>query len=317
MRTVTESDGSQSGMRYLVGYVPDDSGTDALALARLLGGPTAAVTVCSVVPQTRLGGDAAHGGPGYEQMIGERVEEAQRATGGMVADADFRVHFAPSAAVGLLEVAEQVDASMIVLGSSRSGAFGRYVIGSVAGALQHASPVPLAFAPEGFAETATETVTRISCGYHHTAEAPPALDTAVTLCRAYQVPLRLLTFAFPEYPYLRGLSVMASPHEERHENIREAEDKLAQVAATVPDDVRVDIHVANGGNVGQAVAQPGWQAGELLVLGSARLGPLSRVFLGSTALKILRTCPTPVVAVARGAALQAGPSNETHPQAGE
>ena len=42
--------------------------------------------------------------------------------------------------------------------------------------------------------------------------------------------------------------------------------------------------------------------GDLLVVGSSRHGPLARVFLGSTATKIVRASPVPVVVVPRGSA---------------
>lgn len=44
----------------------------------------------------------------------------------------------------------------------------------------------------------------------------------------------------------------------------------------------------------------GWSDGDLLVVGSSRLGPIARVFLGSTATRILRAAPVPVVVVPRG-----------------
>jgi nucleotide-binding universal stress UspA family protein len=48
------------------------------------------------------------------------------------------------------------------------------------------------------------------------------------------------------------------------------------------------------------VAAAGWSDGDLLVVGSSRLGPLARVFLGSTATRIVRAAPVPVVVVPRG-----------------
>lgn len=296
------------GLRQLVAFLPDGSGADALALARLLDGPPDAgeITVCTVVPQTRMGGDAGHGEPGYGRLVADRVEAAQRAAAEDFAFARLTIRLAPSAATGLLEMADEIDASLMVLGSSRSGAFGRYVVGSVAGALQHASPVPLALAPEGFAVQAPERLSRVSCGYHDTVESQAALDTAVALCRVHQVPLRLVTFLFPEYPALRNLPALVALEEGTQQAVEPAQKRLADVAASVPDDVAVETLVAAGGNIGQAMASPAWWDGEVLVLGSARLGPLSRVFLGSTSLKLLRTCPAPVVAVPRGAALEVG-----------
>ena len=39
----------------------------------------------------------------------------------------------------------------------------------------------------------------------------------------------------------------------------------------------------------------------MLVVGSSRLGPVARVFLGSNSTKIMRSSPVPVVVITRGA----------------
>src|ERR687891_707816 len=44
-----------------------------------------------------------------------------------------------------------------------------------------------------------------------------------------------------------------------------------------------------------------WEEGEVLVVGSSRLGPVARVFLGSNSTKILRSSPVPVVVIPHGA----------------
>ena len=44
-----------------------------------------------------------------------------------------------------------------------------------------------------------------------------------------------------------------------------------------------------------------WEDGEVLVVGSSRLGPVARVFLGSNATKIIRSSPVPVLVIPRGA----------------
>jgi nucleotide-binding universal stress UspA family protein len=43
-----------------------------------------------------------------------------------------------------------------------------------------------------------------------------------------------------------------------------------------------------------------WEEGELLVLGSSKLGPLMRVFLGSNARKIVHNAPVPCLILPRG-----------------
>ena len=62
--------------------------------------------------------------------------------------------------------------------------------------------------------------------------------------------------------------------------------------------------------VGRRALRDDPQDGDLLVLGSTRLGPVASVFLGSTSLKLLRACPVPVVAVPRPPAPPETPTME-------
>ncbi len=53
----------------------------------------------------------------------------------------------------------------------------------------------------------------------------------------------------------------------------------------------------------EALEDVAWGAGDVLVVGSSRTGPLARVFLGSRAAKIVRHAPVPVIVVPRAAAV--------------
>jgi hypothetical protein len=52
----------------------------------------------------------------------------------------------------------------------------------------------------------------------------------------------------------------------------------------------------------EAVDDIAWSDGDILLVGSSSLKPVSRVFLGSRATKIVRHSPVPVVVVPRGRA---------------
>lgn len=289
----------------LVGFVPDDSGADAVALGRMLATDSGAqLSVCTVVPQTAAGGDTEFDSPGYGALVADKLRPAYEQVKADLApvEATCSVRLARSVAEGLLDYAVEIGATMIVLGSARSGVSGRYAVGSLAGLLQHSSHVPLAFAPEGFAQAGVGTIQRVVCGYNESVDSPQALQAAADLSRAHQVPLQLVTFVFPEYPHLRHVPGLGSLDDDPVKRSAEAEQLLAEVAGSLPDDVRVETHVRSGGNIAQAVARAEWRDGDLMVLGSASMGPLARVFLGSTALKLLRCCPVPVIAVPRSEA---------------
>lgn len=292
-----------SGSHCVVGYVPEAGGEDAVALGRMLsGGADGRLTVCTVIANTATGGDAAFGGTGYGDLMAQKLKPYFDQVQADIApvEATCTVRLAPSVATGLMDYSTEIDATVLAMGSARTSVSGRYAIGSVAGLLQHSSPLPLAFAPAGFAQSGVQRVERIVCGYNESPDSAQALAAAIALSREHGVPLHLVYFVFPEHPGLRGLTGRATSSEsEISEHSERAKRLLAQVAADLPDDLSVKTFVRGGGNIAQAVARAKWHDGDVLVLGSAPMGPLARVFLGSTALKLIRCCPVPVLAVPR------------------
>ena len=60
------------------------------------------------------------------------------------------MHGHRSSGVGLIELAEAVDADLIVIGGAPGSANGRFLIGSTADQLLHGSHVPVALATTGY-----------------------------------------------------------------------------------------------------------------------------------------------------------------------
>jgi len=81
----------------------------------------------------------------------------------------------------------------------------------------------------------------------------------------------------------------------------QAEEAQNRALATLPEDVPVEANVISGRNWEEALDSLPWEEGEVLVVGSSRLGPVKRVFLGSNSTKIVRSSPVPVVLIPRGA----------------
>lgn len=109
-------------------------------------------------------------------------------------------------------------------------------------------------------------------------DSPQALAAAIELCRTHGAPLQLVTFVFPDYPLIRHLPGLGSAGFEAGTPSETARRDLDVVAATVPDDIQVQTFVRTGGNIAQAVARAEWHDGDLLVLGSAPMGRIARVF---------------------------------------
>ncbi|SFT34378.1 Nucleotide-binding universal stress protein, UspA family [Geodermatophilus amargosae] len=193
---------------------------------------------------------------------------------------------ASSVPAGLVTVVEQVGGTLLVLG--REGAVPEHLL--------HSSPVPLALAAR--AGSPGQRVTRLTCTWAGTERSRAALAWARRTAVAWDVPLRLVTFAPERDPMLPSETGLHVEREVSTAWARQAQGELERVAADLPGPP--DRVVARGSGWPGAVSAAGWADGDLLVVGSSRLGPLARVFLGSTATRILRAAPVPVVVVPRG-----------------
>jgi nucleotide-binding universal stress UspA family protein len=59
------------------------------------------------------------------------------------------------------------------------------------------------------------------------------------------------------------------------------------------------VEVAHGRTIEEAIDDLEWEDGEVLIVGSSRLGERNKLFIGSTANKVLRALPVPMVVVPR------------------
>jgi len=79
-----------------------------------------------------------------------------------------------------------------------------------------------------------------------------------------------------------------------------------------------DVVVAQGRGVEEAVDRLDWEDGEVLLIGSSRLARNRSIFLGSTANRILRALPVPMIVVPSDYELKTrthSPSNDTSREA--
>jgi nucleotide-binding universal stress UspA family protein len=117
----------------------------------------------------------------------------------------------------------------------------------------------------------------------------------------HAVPLRLTTIVIRDrqmYPSQVGYGAERLVVEQWRAQAREAQEKAL---ATLPNDVSVEADILDGRNWEDALDSLPWEDGEMLVVGSSRLGPVAKVFLGSSATKIIRSSPVPVLVVPRSA----------------
>jgi nucleotide-binding universal stress UspA family protein len=297
-------------MNYLVGLTADRGGRDALALGRMLARTgDVTLTVCIVLPEVWGHPSLARVDAEYASFLASYAEDTIAEAREFVGDgvrAEYVTTSARTATEGLVTTATQTDADLVVLGSARHGPFGRFAVGSVTNEMLHTAPVPVALTPRGYSPSSDARLRRITCAFAGSTRSRTAFDAAVQLSRRHGLPLRLTTLVVRDrqmYPSQVGYSAERLVAEQWRAQAEEAQNRAL---STLPDDVPVEAGVVSGRNWEEALDSLPWEEGELLVVGSSRLGPVRRVFLGSNSTKIVRSSPVPVVVIPRGADVHLG-----------
>lgn len=277
----------------------DDDAPLALAhaLARLTGAPLALV--------------ASYGfGTAPPDMAPEWLAAVHRQAGLALAplaatcaeDLDVSTHIRPgtSAARALHEVAIELEASAIVVGSSHRGRVGRVLAGSVTTDLLHGAPCPVVVAPRDYMEPA-EGFQRIGVGFIDSPEGHAALSMACELARASDASVAVFNVMEPiEWSpalLVDGWSVDRVFNAEREERVRSTS---ATARRLLPEALTSTVEVPTGD---PATILAGTSAGlDLLVCGSRGYGPFRSVILGSVSRELARSAACPLLVVPRASA---------------
>lgn len=206
------------------------------------------------------------------------------------------IRAAESEAEGILAAAAETGAELIIV-APRTHLLGRS-LGSVASALLHSSPVPVLLAtrrhgdPDGDHQWAGAARVTAFLGTREGAEAVAA--TAARLAQRRHVPLRIVSLVSLAEQGSASVHDAGGPGpEDRVALVREVIEDIAGRAA-----LSCEVLVLPGQDIDDAIATVPWQRDDLALLGSSRLGG-HRLFLGSTAYKVVRSAPVPVVVVPR------------------
>ena len=78
-----------------------------------------------------------------------------------------------------------------------------------------------------------------------------------------------------------------------------ADEVLLAARRELPDYLDATATAATGATVEEAVPRLDWHDGEVVLVGSSRLAAPRHLFLGSTAAKMLRELPVPMIVVPR------------------
>lgn len=212
------------------------------------------------------------------------IVQAQIPEGARPVTARTHAWRSPSVVTGLLEAVTELGAAMIAIGVGAGK--GRLSVGPVADALLHSCPVPVALSP------------RRSKGK----SAPDHIYAAVgTRVGAHQVVREALEVATRTGLPLSVVSFFTGDDAPRETEVVDSvrsrvESTVREVVGPTPE---VPIEVACGKSLKKAVATVDWHPGGVLLIGSSRLAQGKQLFLGTTAARLLRHLPIPMVVVPR------------------
>jgi nucleotide-binding universal stress UspA family protein len=294
-------------MTILIGLAPNERGAAAVHLGSMLARSVSDdVVVVTIVPTpwppNPYGADTE-----YLALQEEAAHEAlavARTRLGPDLSVELVSHPARSVSSGLLDVARDRSATVVALGSSSAGLFGRVSLGGVAERILHSADIPVTLAPRGFdTGTTNARISRITVAFGRADKDSDLLVTAAARAAAIGATLRVACFA------VRPLTAVAGSIEPSAENL-----VVGEWVTALEGDIRralradggaagreVDIVVGKGGTWADALADVPWGTGEVLAVGTSS-SAVSRFFLGSHASKIVRNAPVPVFLMPRSVA---------------
>ena len=278
----------------VVGVDGTGSGLDAVALAARLAQATGdPLIVACVYPEGRpSSASAAVRGPAAQAL------EAAEALAEEAA-AEYRTVPSSSPARGLAELAEEEDAAMVVVGSHRSGAFGRVASGSTAERLLHGSGCPVAVAPRGYRQRVTDKLRRVGVAFVDTPDGHEAVRYAADLAARSGLPLTLFSVVGVHINWFVPEAVRPEEETVPIEVRKDYQEALDRALAGLPEGVQASGELLYG-EVVDELSMVGERGVDLLVCGSRGYGPVRRVLLGTVSAALVRQASVPVLVVPRG-----------------
>src|SRR6516225_1358561 len=249
----------------LVGVDGEEGGRDAIALARTLFAEGGELTFGYVLR------DAPHGPRGWadpsvpaERGRAAEMLERTRTETGMAAY--IRWHAASSVGRGLHELAETIEADLIVVGSTRRGLYGLARLTDDTRAALNGAPC------------------EIGVGYDGSPESERALAVARVL--AAETGAKLSAFEAVSLP----AHFVALERARVNDIVRQARERIGMMGDVEP-------HAAYGDPVVELTIYSA--SLDLLVIGSRGYGPLGRLLYGATAQHLARRARCPLLVLTR------------------
>jgi len=265
----------------IVGYEGSERSNDALALGEALAAADDAhVVVACVHPLQPL--TSAIGEAGFDREVragAQRTAERARKLLARADEAEFTAVLGVSPADGLAGLAVQRGASAVLVGSSKRGAIGRVLCGTLAERLVRAARCAVGVAPAEYARAPRTALSRFGAAFDGSQQGEEALHLAERLAARFRRRLRVIAVAGSEDPdeplaALLKEAIVATPVSVHAEGVLRRGDPVHELAVESEDL-------------------------DLLVCGSRGLGRARRLVLGSVSSGLMRAARCPILVAQR------------------
>jgi nucleotide-binding universal stress UspA family protein len=271
----------------LVGVNGEEGGRDAIALAKTLVADGGELTFGYIVHAW------PHGPRGWpdpstpdERARAPEILERARLQAGL--EASILWHGASSVGRGLHELAEMIEADLLVVGSTRRGLYGRARMTDDTRAALNGAPCAVAVAPAGYGSDPPPLMREIGVAYDGSPESERALGVARAL--AAERGSKLSAF--------EAVSIPADLHRAVRAHAGSSSDMVRRARERIATMEDVEPHAAYGDPVEELTLYSA--SLDLLVVGSRGYGPLGRLIYGSTAQHLAGTARCPLLVLKRG-----------------
>ena len=291
-------------MTYIVGFGLHNEDQSAIELAcQFARSQPEVVHAVTVVPRgwaaPVAAGDTDREFKAWAAQEGERSAELARGFLAAHPEVESTASWVSGRSVPqtLLERGAELEATLVVVGSGDDAPEGRIGLTSKTHRLVHSSEIPVAIAPQGYRPTGR--VTRLTVAFRDDDASWSLLTAVADICRRVNASLRIVTFlvapgrmatttvTHAETQVIERWKIqVATAHREAQEYLR-----------SVGFEGDVEVSLAEGDDWERAVGSLDWSDGDILTVGSSATHRLAQVFLGSSATKIIRFSPVPVVAI--------------------
>jgi nucleotide-binding universal stress UspA family protein len=280
--------------KTVVGVDDRQGGRDALALAATLTAATGRELIAVRAYPHEAHPSRALVGAYEEDMRADASEELGRIVADSGVAARRLIVGDTSPARALHHAAEEEEADLLVVGSTHRSQVGRVLVGGVTAGVLHHAPCPVAVAPLGYAEHATQPKT-IAVGYDGGMEARHALHLAGALAKACDAQVRILsavtTPILATSPAAYEADWLSEAQQGSRVEVDLAQQTLEHMGVQSSGDVVLGLAVDELVELSHEV--------DLIVVGSRGWGPVRRLLLGSTSERLVREAACPVIAVPR------------------